>query len=357
MGFAALLSFERISRRFRRAAQPILQAVALALALLPSGAAAEELADYKGKTITIVASFEAGGPYDFYARLVGRYIGPHLPGSPAVVVQNMPGAGGLRGANYLYNVAARDGTVLGVVSQTVAVGQVLAITPGIQYHAGRFTWIGRINSNVEVLHTWHASGVVNIEDAKKREVILAGTGPTSSSVVMPRLMNELIGTRFKVVAGFAGPTSAQLALERGEVEGIVKPWSSIKTTTPDWLREGKINLIVQYTRERHPELPDVPTLVDLGRDDIQRQIFSLFVGGAALGTALVAPPGVPPAATAVLRKGFDETIRDPALLDEIRRSGVDIDPLSGAALAKVVDSTFVIDAGVLERARKLGPQQ
>src|SRR5207253_9949598 len=138
------------------------------------------------------------------------------------------GAGGLRGANYLYNVAARDGTVMGVVSQTVAVGQVLATTPGIQYDARRYTWIGRINSNVEVHHTWHASGVRSIEDARKREVILAGTGPTSSSAVMPRLLKELIGTKFKVVTGFAGATSAQLALERGEVVGIVTPWSSSK---------------------------------------------------------------------------------------------------------------------------------
>src|SRR5262249_20393581 len=210
-------------------------------------------ADFRGKTITIVASFEAGGPYDFYIRLIPPHLWARLPGAPAVVVQNMPGAGGLRGANYLYNVAARDGTALGVVSQTVAVGQVLGTTPGIQYDARKYSWIGRINSNVEVLHTWHASGIRSIEDARRREVVVAGTGPTSSSVVMPRLMNELIGTKFKVVTGFAGPTSAQLALERGEVEGIVKPWSSIKIGNADWLRAGKISLIVQYTHERHRE--------------------------------------------------------------------------------------------------------
>src|SRR5438477_1181731 len=247
---------------------------------------AEELADFKGKTITIVASFEAGGPYDFYARLVGRYIGAHLPGNPTVVVQNMPGAGGLRGANTMYNVAARDGTALGVVSQTVAVGQVLAITPGIQYDARKFTWVGRVNSNVEVEHTWYKSGVKTIEDAKTREVIVAGTGPTSSSVVFPRLMNELIGTRFKVVQGFQGPTSAQLALERGEVEAIVKPWSSIKTSTPDWLRDQKIFLIVQYTRERHRELAAVPAVVDLAQNVAQRQGFELFSAGSAVGTSL-----------------------------------------------------------------------
>src|SRR5215475_7264673 len=329
---------------------------AVALLSIAHTACAQDGPDFKGKTITLIASFEAGGPYDFYSRFVARYLGAHLPGNPSVVVQNMPGAGGLRGANYLYNVAAHDGTVMGVVSQTVAVGQVLATTPGIQYDARKYTWIGRINSNVEVHHTWHASGVRSIEDAKRREVVLAGTGPTSSSVVMPRLMNELIGTRFKVVTGFAGPTSAQLAMERGEVEGIVKPWSSIKVGSADWLRDKKIHLIVQYTRERHRELPDVPAIVDLGHDESQRQIFALYAGGAALGTALLAPPGVPERTLMLLRQAFTQAMRDPALIEEVGKSGVDIDPLPGVELQRVVDATFVIAPDVLERARKLSPQ-
>jgi len=329
---------------------------AVALLSIVHTACAQDGLDFRGKTVTIIASFEAGGPYDFYSRLVARYLAAHLPGQPAVVVQNMPGAGGLRGANYLYNVAARDGTVMGVVSQTVAVGQVLGTTAGIQYDARKYAWIGRINSNVEVHHTWHGSGVRSIEDAKRREVVLAGTGPTSSSVVMPRLMNELIGTRFKVVTGFAGPTSAQLALERGEVEGIVKPWSSIKVGSADWLRDGKINLIVQYTRERHRELPQVPSIVDLGQDETQRQIFALYAGGAALGTALLAPPGVPERTLMLLRQAFTQAMRDPALIEEVGKSGVDIDPLSGVQLQIVVAATSVIATDVLERARKLSPQ-
>jgi len=330
---------------------------AVALLLIAHTACAQDGPDFRGKTITLIASFEAGGPYDFYSRLVARYLGAHLPGQPAVVVQNMPGAGGLRGANYLYNVVARDGTVMGVVSQTVAVGQVLGTTPGIQYDARKYAWIGRINSNVEVHHTWHASGVRSIEDAKRREVVLAGTGPTSSSVVMPRLMNELIGTRFKVVTGFAGPTSAQLAMERGEVEGIVKPWSSIKVGSADWLRDKKIHLIVQHTRVRHRELPDVPAIVDLAEDETQRQIFALYAGGAALGTALAAPPGIASSTVAVLRRAFDRTMQDPALLEEVHRTGVDIDPLAGGELQEIVDRTFVIAPDVLEQARKLSPQQ
>lgn len=318
-----------------------------------AGIAAATAQDFSGRTVTIIASFEAGGPYDFYARLVARHLGAHLPGKPNVIVQNMPGAGGLRGANYLYNVAAKDGTVLGVVSQTIAVGQVLATTPGIQYDAPKYTWIGRINANVEVDHAWHASGVRTIADVMKRETVAAGTGPTSSSVVMRRLMNELIGTRYKIVAGFQGPTSAQLAFERGEVDAIVKPWSSIKSGTPDWLREAKIHLLVQFTLTRHRELAHVPAIVDLARDEEQRQILGLFAGGAPLGTAILAPPGVPAPMAQALRRAFDATMRDPALMAEVAKAGVDIEPLTGEDLQAVVAATFKIDAAVLARAQAL----
>ena len=196
----------------------------VAASLAPVGYARAQ-DDFRGKTITIVASFEAGGPYDFYSRLVARHLGAHLPGAPAVIVQNMPGAGGLRGANYLYNVAARDGTALGIVSQTVAVGQVLGTTPGIQYDARKYSWIGRINSNVELQQTWHAAAVKSLADAKTREVVVGGTGPDSSSVVFPRILNAMFGMKFKVVAGYEGVNMVSVAMERGEVEGMVRPWA------------------------------------------------------------------------------------------------------------------------------------
>ena len=333
-----------------------LLAIALAALAVAAEARAQSAPGGSGKTVTIIASFEAGGPYDFYARLIARHIGAHLPGKPNVVVQNMPGAGGLRGANYLFNVAAKDGTVMGVVSQTVAVGQALATTPGIQYDARKFIWIGRMNPNVEVDHAWHASGVRSIKDVMTREVIAAGTGPTSSSVVMRRLMNELVGTKYKVVTGFQGPTSAQLAFERGEVDAIVKPWSSIKSGTPEWLRDKKIFLLVQFTPGRHPELSDVPAIVDLARDEEQRQILALFAGGAPLGTALVAPPGVPEGIVSELRSAFISAIHDPALREEAKKARIDIDPLVGDSLKIIVSETFNIRPEVLERAQALSRQ-
>jgi tripartite-type tricarboxylate transporter receptor subunit TctC len=328
----------------------------IGLTAFAPAALAQSAPDFSGKTITIIASFEAGGPYDFYARLVGRHIGAHLPGKPNVIVQNMPGAGGLRGANYIYNVAPKDGTAMGVMSQTVAVGEVLNTTPGIQYEARKYTWIGRMNANVEVDHAWHASGVTSIQDVMKRETIAAGTGPTSSSVVMRRLMNELVGTKYKVVTGFQGPTSAQLAFERGEVDAIVKPWASIKSGTADWLRDKKIFLLVQFTRERHRELKDVPAIVDLARDDKQRAILGLFAGGAPLGTALVAPPGLPAPVATALRRSFDAAMRDPALLADAMKARLDLEPLPGEDLQKVIADTFAVEPAVLARAQELSRQ-
>jgi tripartite-type tricarboxylate transporter receptor subunit TctC len=323
---------------------------------LSPNAWAQGAPDFSGKIVTIIASFEAGGPYDFYARLIARHIGTHLPGKPNVVVQNMPGAGGLRGANYIYNVASKDGTAMGVVSQTVAVGQVLATTPGIQYDARRYNWVGRINANVEVDHAWHTSGVKSIQDVMKREVIAAATGPTSSSTVFRRLMNELVGTKYKVITGFRGPTSAQLALERGEVHAIVKPWSSIKSGSAQLLRDKKIYLLVQFTRERHRELKDVPAVVDLAKNEEQKNILALFAGGSPLGTALVAPPGIPANVVTALRRAFDATMRDPALLAEVKKARVDIDPLTGEDLQKVVAGTFDVAPAVLTRAQALSRQ-
>jgi tripartite-type tricarboxylate transporter receptor subunit TctC len=328
-------------------------AAILAAATVASTAQAQKALDFKGKTVTIAVSFEPGGPYDSYSRLFARHLGAHIPGTPTVIVQNMPGAGGLNGINYLYNVAPRDGTTLGVVSQKVAVAEALGTTPGIRYKTREMAWIGRIDSNVEVEHSWTASGFTSIDVAKQKEVVVAGTGPTSSSVVFPHLLNELVGTKFKVISGYRGPASAQLALERGEVSAIVRPWSSIKATSADLLKSKKITMIVQYTQKRHPELKDVPAVVDLADNDSTRQILGLFAAGGELGTSVVAPPKIPAATVDVLRKAFIDTMHSPELRNEAARTGFEIDPLPGADVQKIVADTFNVAPAVLERARKL----
>ena len=317
---------------------------------------AQSRVDFSGKTVTILSSFASGGGYDTYARLYAAHAGRHLSGNPAVVVRNMPGAGGLVGTNYLYNVAPKDGTMMGVVPQTVAIAHVLGAS-GVKYDVGKFNWIGRINSNAELEQTWYTSAVKVIADAKTHQAVLAGTGPDSSSVVFPRILNDMFGMKFKVVSGYEGVSMASLAMERGEVDGIVRPWALTKTSHPEWLREKKINLLVQYAVERHPELKDVPAVVDLAETDAQRQILGLYASGSDIGRAIVAPPDLSAPTLAALRAAFQATMTDRAFLDEIKANELDFDPLAGEKLQEIVRRVENVPPGVIETARKYSEVQ
>ncbi|MDB5642339.1 MAG: tripartite tricarboxylate transporter family receptor [Hyphomicrobiales bacterium] len=307
---------------------------------------------FRDKTITMLIAFEAGGPYDLYGRLLARHLGANLPGAPNVISQNMAGAGGVIGMNYLYNVAPRDGTTIGVVSQTVAIGQLLGVVPGLKYDVREINWLGRLNSNVEIQQSIRKSGFTSFDVAREREVVVAGTGPTSSSNIFPRLLNETIGTKFKVVTGYQGPNSAQLALERGEVAAIVKPWSSIKATDGDRLKSGDVMLNMQYTTTRHPELPDVPSVVDVARTPEQRQMFGLLASGSTLGTSVAAPPNVDKTVVATLRAGVAAALASSDLQAEAAKAKMDIDPLGGEAVQKLIAETFATPKETVEDARK-----
>jgi tripartite-type tricarboxylate transporter receptor subunit TctC len=323
----------------------------ISIAWLNPAARAQTGIDFTGKTITIISSFGPGGGYTIYAQLVARFLGAHLAGHPTVVVRNMPGAGGLSGTNFLYNVAARDGTVLGVVPQTVAIAQALR-EPGVKYDARAFHWIGRVNSNVEVEQTWHSAAVKTIADARTKEAILAGTGPESSSVVFPRILDEMFGMKFRVIPGYEGVNMASLAMEKGEVDGIVRPWSVTKTVRPEWLRDKTINLLVQYSVARHPELAAVPAVVDLAESPQQRQVLSLFASGSDIGRSILAPPGLAPDTVAALRAAFAQAMQDPALIAEARTSGLDLDPLAGDKLQEIVAGTLDVTPEIVATARR-----
>ena len=324
-------------------------------AAFSSSAHAQPRLDFTGKTVTIVSSFGAGGGYTIYADIVARHLGRYLPGRPTVIVRTMPGAGGLNGTNYLANVAARDGTVLGVVPQTVAIAQALG-EQGLRYDARAFNWIGRVNSNVEVQQIWHTAAVKTIADAKTKEAVLGGTGPESSSVVFPRILNAMFGMKFKVVAGYEGVNMASLAMERGEIEGILRPWSVTKTVRPEWLRDRKINLLVQYALARHHEITDVPAVVDLAQTDEQRQVLALFASGSDIGRSIVAPPGVPADMVAALRAAFMVAMTDAALVADVAKSGTDIDPLAGDKLQDIVRQAVDVPPAVVETAKRFSAQ-
>ncbi len=318
---------------------------------IPNFALAQKV-DFAGKTVTIISSFGPGGGYSIYADLLARHLGKHLPGSPTVLVKYMPGAGGISGTNYLYNVAPRDAAVLGIIPQTVAIAQVLGVGQ-VKYDVRLFNWIGRVNSNVELQQSWHTSAVKTIEDAKSYPIIVAGTGPDSSSVVFPRLLNALFGMKFKIVTGYEGVNMAGVAMERGEVEGMVRPWAITKTSHVEWLRDNKINLLVQYTQKRHPELSQVPAVVDLAASDEQRQILTLYASGSEIGRSIVAPPGVSAEVIDQLRTAFTRTMESPALLEETRKLRLDVDVMPGDALQALVSGAVDVDDEIIVRAKRL----
>ena len=325
------------------------QALAAALLVLSAGSSAAQQEMFAGKTITIYVGYTAGGSYDLYGRLAARHLGAHLPGHPAVVVQNMPGAGSLKAANYLYEVAPRDGTALGVVVESTALEQALA-NPAAQYDAAKFTYVGRLATSNNVFMMWHTAKVQSLEDAKRATALLAGTGPGSIAETIPRLTNALIGTRFKLISGYPASTEAMLAMERGEVDGSSSSWAAVKVGKQDWLKDRKIRIILQTTPERSPELPDAPSLGEIGSSAQDRQVFALYASGSAIGRSLIAPPGLAAERLAALRAGFDAMVKDADFIAHVGKLDVELDPLPGAAVAQLIEKTLSVPAAVRERA-------
>ena len=313
-------------------------------------ARADEADFYRGKTLTLTIGTGAGGGYDTYGRLVARHIGRLLPGAPNVIVQNMPGASSLVLTNFLFNKAPRDGTAIGVINQAMPMEQLLS-TEGIAYDANRFNWIGRASSAVETGIVWHTSPVMKIEDTFTRETIVGGTGPTSSTVFIPTLLNNLAGTKFKVITGFNGTNEIGLAMERGEVEGSGTPLESLKSYRAHWMREKKIRVLVLWSAQREADMPVVPSIVELGRTDEARRILKFFASADDIGRSVVAPPGLPGERIITLRRAFDAVMRDASFLEEAARAGVEIKPLSGEKLQEMVAEVATFPKELIGKAR------
>jgi tripartite-type tricarboxylate transporter receptor subunit TctC len=273
-----------LRRRLDRASKTFLSAIAgtsLLFGLTIAPHAAEPDASFKGQTVHLYIGFAPGGSYDYFGRLVARLIGRHLPGNPTVIAEQMPGAGSFTAANYLYARAPKDGTALGIVSQTMAIEEALG-TPGVQYKAARFNWIGRATSVNEVSLTFHTSKTKTIRDAVAQETTMAGTGAGSPSETYLKLLNEVAGTRFKLVGPYPASNDSMLAMERGEVDGAFTSYATLKVSHQDWLRDNTINILVQYG-ERSADLPDIPYAVDLATTDEGRQLMAFYVSSEQIG--------------------------------------------------------------------------
>jgi tripartite-type tricarboxylate transporter receptor subunit TctC len=323
-------------------------AVLMALAGLTQAQVSEP---FKGKTITLYVGASAGGGYDTYGRLVGRHIGKYLPGQPTVIASNMPGGMGITPANYLYNVAPKDGTAIAILVQNLAEEQVLG-AESIQYDASKFGWVGRIAPNVELAYIWHEVPVKRFEDLQLRETIFAGQGASAS--LYPALLNKLLDTRIKLVRGYRSTASVHLAMERGEVEGVTGSLDVVSNSAADWVRDKKVTIVLQYQHERHPSLAEIPTVLEFVRSDDDRDVFSFFISSAMVGRSIVAPPGLPPDQLALLRTAFDNTMKDPQFLAEAAQTKFELGPLPGAELQTIVERQVNVSPAIRDRILALG---
>ncbi|HEY7298759.1 MAG TPA: tripartite tricarboxylate transporter substrate-binding protein [Xanthobacteraceae bacterium] len=309
----------------------------IAAALTAAAANAETAAEfYAHTTVRLLSTADPGGSYDSNARLLGRHLGVHLPGSPRIVVEQMPGASGRLGANYLYGVAPKDGSVIAIVQQSLPMAQVMGES-GVQYDGARLNWIGSAILLDDVLVVWHTTGVRSIEDAKKKSIVIGATTATGTNYIYPKLTNELLGTKFKIVTGYAGASAIKLALERGEVQGHgSNPWSDWKLTRPQWIQEKKIIPLMQMSLEKHRDLPDVPRLIDLATTPDVKAVFELMSLTADIGRPFVTAPDVPPDRVAALRQAFAETMKDPEFLADAAKNNIEIRPVYGQELGQLV---------------------
>jgi tripartite-type tricarboxylate transporter receptor subunit TctC len=304
---------------------------------------------FHGKIINVIIGYNPGGPYDVYTRLAATLLPKYIPGNPRIVVQNMPGVGSAKAANYLYSQASRDGLTIGVIGQQLPVAQALG-DASVKFDMRRFNWLGRFTSGGEATVIWHTSPTQSVADAMKRETTLAATSAGSSSDSSPLLMNRLAGTKFKIVKGYPGVTGTVLAMERGETEGAHATLEQILFGKQDWLKEKTAKVLIQYTQSRHPAFPDVPAMVEFGKTEIDKQVLNLFGSTAEIGRSMMAPPDIPAERLAVLRKAFDTMLADPGFKQEVEKRNLEFGPMSGIELQKLITDSLTISPDVVAHA-------
>jgi tripartite-type tricarboxylate transporter receptor subunit TctC len=310
---------------------------------------------YKGKTIQLYVGFGPGGSYDTYARVVAEHIGRHIPGEPRVIAMNMEGAGSLRLANWLYNVAPKDGTVFGITSRAAPFAPLIGTQGGPNFEANKFTWIGSANNEVSTCVAWNTASVKSFDQLLTTPLIIGGDGPSADGEQFARVMNELFGTKIKIVSGYPGGNAINLAMERGEVHGRCGwSWSGIKAERKAWIDEGKINVFVQLGLSKHPDLPNVPSISDYAKTDEQKQILRLVLARQPLGRPFFAPPGVPADRAATLQAAFMEMMKDPKFLAAADKAQLEINPLSGPEVATLVsDIVTTIPPDVVRKTKEM----
>src|SRR5438552_3878211 len=295
---------------------------------------------FRGKTVDVYIGTSVGGGYDAYTRMIARRIGKYIPGNPNVVPKNMEGGGGIRLANFLYNAAPKDGTVIGSFNRGAAFDPLLG-SKVAQFDATKFNWIGSASNEISICATWHTTGVTTLEQLRTTELVVGATGPSGDTFQFPRIANGVLGTKFKIVAGYPGGNDVDLAMERGEVQGRCGwSWTSVKATHRRWLEEKKINIVFQMGLSKHADLPNVPLILDFARSDDDRAIFKLIFGRQVMAWPYAAPPGVPRERTEALRTAFMDTMKDKDFLADAEKSLLEITPVPGAEIQKLLQDIY-----------------
>jgi tripartite-type tricarboxylate transporter receptor subunit TctC len=328
-------------------------AAAALLASAVAGGSPAAAADpfFKDKQIRLIVGSAPGGGYDAYGRLLAQYMRPHIPGNPTILVQNMPGAGSLVAANYIYNVAPKDGTVFGAVNALLATDPLL-YPERVKFDPRQFRWLGSALRENHAGFAWYTSHVTSFDDVLKNELIVPGTGGATN--FYPMFVDALLGAKLRMIPGYQGTKQGMLAIERGEVGGIVGiTWASMKATNGAWLREGKIRPFIQFGLQKHPELPDVSWIYDYARNDDDRAAMDLAFGNSEFGRPFMAPPGVPDAVVDILRTAFEETMRDPDFRADAEKRQLDLDFTSGAEIQSIIEKIYKTPPPVVERVKKI----
>ncbi len=341
------------SKHWRRV--PLVGLAFFLTVLAQPSARADSVGDfYRGKTVNILIGVNVGGGYDIESRLVARFLGRHIPGNPTVVPQNMIGAGGIKMANYLYAVAPQDGTAIGMFPNTLVAAQAVGIS-GVQYDANKFLWLGSLSTSPMTFSVWHTTGVRTLADARNQEVIAAASNPGAITYSFPRMLNEILGTRIKIVSGYQGNSTMLLAMERGEVHAVTNSWDAWRTTRLDWVRASKVNLLVQTEpKATVPELINVPSVHELAQNEDDRRVIELVAAGDAMGKPMAIAPNATPERASALRAAYEATLRDPEFIRAATTAKVDISsPVSGARLQEIVARVLATPAELRARARKI----
>jgi tripartite-type tricarboxylate transporter receptor subunit TctC len=342
------------TRRATCAVLLIAGAMMMPAAIAPADAAdADPTQFYTGLQMKMIIRAGPGGSYDTYARLLSRHMGRHIPGNPTILPVNMPGASGIKAANYVADIAPRDGSIVTNISLGFPMYQAMGELDKVKTDMRAFNWLGTLNATNQVLAMWHTSPVKTLADAKRVESLVGAATPESTGAQLPHAYNVLLGTKFKVVTGYQEITAVRLAIERGEVGGLGSDgWSDLKTDFRDMVTNKKLNIILQVGLKKETDLPDVPLLIDQGKTPEDRAVLEFLTkGNASIGKPFATSPGVPAERVAVLRRAFDETMKDPKLLEEAERLHIEIAPIDGKALAQIVADIVTTPKPVIERVK------